>query len=521
MNRSSVQTGVSVGRVSASGSGSGLVMDSALRADTLSMLRPGEWATLRGHRPYPWQFDVLNALGMDGSQVLLRTCNESGKTAFVIALLVKWHMETFRGSLTITTSASYGQIINQLYPSLRSKCRGDVGWKIMKDSAVYEPTGSRLVSFSTDDAGRAEGYHEPPAMDRFGLSVGGEKNPLSAWGVEDCLWSKVLSKNTSSLLIVVDEAKSVKGFVYEGLERCHPTRYLVASSPGGAEGKFWDFCNREKSRFTYMRHVSYEECPHLVNSKRHMREKAQQESTLDEWLVKSIWYGEFAAVTDKGVFNMVSVDRAMSNTVPLWGRGCKRAAFDPSGGGDEVPLYYRDGNACRLVKTWREPDDEKLAVELIEEFRRLQLKPEMVVADDGGLGKLLLNNLSRKGWPVNRIDFGGKARNERYYANCRAEMYCELANRIKHDEVRLPFDEQLREQLGWQKRINNENPIRLVPKGTMPHSPDRADTVVMLYYDMPEAVEFEDRQRQLDFRLSPTRSDPNAEHLKDYSPLHW
>lgn len=487
-------------------------------------VRPGEWAVLCGYKPYQWQFDTMNAMGPEGAQVCLRTCNESGKTAFVIALLVKWHMETFAGSLTITTSASYGQIINQLYPSLRAKCRGTPGWKIMKDSAVYEPTGSRLVSFSTDDAGRAEGYHEPPAMDKFGVA-GLEGNPLKDWGVDDATWGKVLEKKTSSLMIVVDEAKSVKGFVYEGLERCHPTRYLVASSPGIAEGKFWDFWNREKARFTFMRHVSYEECPHLVNSKRHMREKAQQEATLDEWLVRSIWYGEFAAVSERGVFNMVCLDRAMSGTLPVWGRGSRRAAFDPSGGGDEVPLYFRDGNDCRFVKAWRESDDEKLVEELIVEFRRLGLRPEEIVADDGGLGMLVLNNLSRKGWPVGRINFGGKPRNEKYYVNCRAEMYCELANRVKKDELRLPFDTELREQLGWQKRVNNENPIQLVPKATFSHSPDRADTVAMLFYDMPAASEFEDRRKQVDLALSPTRTYADmfgaVDTERNDSPLNW
>jgi len=502
---------------------SDIVLNDAAYAEISSLTCPAEHAILCGLRPYDWQWDILRALGKNGSDVLLRTCNESGKTSFIGAHAVRWHMETFMNSLTITTSASYNQIINQLYPSLKSMVRGKKGWKIMKDHGIYEPTGSRLVSFSTDDAGRAEGWHEPPLMSRFGDAT--DANPLKAWDIPDEMWGKVLEKQTSSLLIFVDEAKSVEPFVIEALERCHPTRRLIASTPGASEGPFWDFWHRELSRFTYSRHVSWEDCPHLENSKRHMREKHYQEQTKPEWLIRSMWYGEFADIVDKGVFNMGSLDRAMSGTLPIWGRGQKRAAFDPSGGGDECPLYFRDGNDCRLIKVWRERDDELLATELIIEFKRLGLQPENIFADDGGLGKMILNNLERKGWPVNRILFGGKARDAKCYADVRAEMYCELANHINKEEIRLQFDTELREQFGWHKRVSNENPIRLVKKDKFPHSPDRADTIAMLYYDMPDAVEYKDRRNQIQRALSATMHEKSMfDHEEDEqyaSPLNW
>ena len=60
-------------------------------------------------------------------------------------------------------------------------------------------------------------------------------------------------------------------------------------------------------------------------------------------------------------------------------------------------------------------------------------------------------------------------------------MYFELSNRIKRDEVRLPDDQQLKDQLGWQTYVPSDGPLKLIPKGRMPGSPGRADTVAMLF----------------------------------------
>ena len=59
-------------------------------------------------------------------------------------------------------------------------------------------------------------------------------------------------------------------------------------------------------------------------------------------------------------------------------------------------------------------------------------------ADDGGLGKVIINSFHRKGWPMRRVNFGSQARDPKIYRNRRAEMYFELANRIKQREIRLP-----------------------------------------------------------------------------------
>ena len=134
----------------------------------------------------------------------------------------------------------------------------------------------------------------------------------------------------------------------------------------------------------------------------------------------------------------------------------------------------------------------------------MNLRPEWVYADNGGLGRIILNNLERKGWPVNRIDFGGSPKNPRWYADVRAEMYFELGDRVRLGEVRLPADSVLKEQLLWHEYKVGDGPKRLIPKDQMPNSPDRSDTVAMLFYTMRPAEQFRLERSDIDRKLSHT-----------------
>ena len=443
---------------------------------------------------YPWQAKVMDTVAAEGSRVSLRTCNESGKTQIVISALVLWHMETFPESLTVTTSGSYRQIVDQLYPALKAYTAKKQGWRILRDTGVYEPTGSRLVSFSTDDAGRAEGYHEPP---RANVLLDPGNNMFAAYGVPDETWSK-LCVNDTSLLMIMDEAKSIDIGIFNAWERCRPTRFIVASSPGAPIGPFYDAFHSQKQRYRRF-HVSWEQCPHLFERKSKRREILEQVESYGDHhpLVQSMVFGNFAVIGERLVYDLVAVDKAMSGLIPQFGRGAFRAALDLSGGGDETCLYVANGNEARLAASWHEQDTDKLTDYLVTQFFKMRLRPEWIWADNGGLGSPIIDRLSARGWPINRIDFSGTPNNPKYYRNIRAEMHMELAKRIKNEEVRLPRDETLKEQLGWhQYKIKDDGKMLLDPKDKMPHSPDRADTVAMLFYGMPGADTYEERKQQ-------------------------
>ena len=455
----------------------------------------------------------MDALDSPQSRVALRTCNESGKTSVVVASVVAWHLEMFAHSLTITTAGVSRQVRDQLYPHLQRHAARTGAFEISPGMlrGYCAHSGSRLVSFTADDPGLAEGWHFAHDPTRYG-----DGNPLASVGVSDAEWAALAGHaEDTSLLIVIDEAKSVPAGIFDALlARCRPTRMLVCSSPGEPMGPFFDAFHGESRLWPTQIVAPASSCDHLWADPVRRRELDELEAAKgrDNPLVMSSIYAEFSTAIAGGLFNMLRLDMCMGGQGPRYGRGERYGALDISGGGDEQVLFVRDGNEAWMAGVWMERDDRRLVSLVIAKCEALKITADNLYADAGGLGAIILNEFDRRRWHVQRIDFGAAARNTRWYANCRCEMYSELADRIKRQEIRLQRDKGLKEQLSWQRYApNNGGPLLLVPKKTMPHSPDRADALAMLFYDAPSAAQYREVQQQQDIAGSRTMLVPDSE----------
>lgn len=454
-----------------------------------------------GWELYGWQEDALTELGPRGARLAVATCNEAGKTSKLITGAVLWHMAAFSESLTVTTSGSYRQITGQLYPNLQS-IGPTLGkeWVFGKDGGKNTATGSRLISFSTDNAGRAEGWHEPPRSKD--LTRGG--NPLAAFGVDDARWAEMSGESPkTSLLIIVDEAKTVPLEIFEAFERCHASRMMIVSSPGKPEGFFYDcFHGRNAARWETQT-VDWTKCPHLHDDPVRRREIEEQLDTLRKELTDSMVWARFP---DKGagqVFDMAAVRRAMQKVggPAWWGKGeYRRGGLDLSMGGDKQVLAVCDGNKAWFPWEGNERDVERFTDIIIAECKRIRITPSMVSADDGGVGEPIIQRFEQKAFRFPRFDFGGKANDPKLYRNKRAEVYFTLAHRIEAGEVILPNDEELLAEMGWITYEVGEVPLKLTDKKKLPKSPNKADALVMVFEDLPRAraitsLDSEERRR--------------------------
>lgn len=467
---------------------------STVTAEQLAALAdPVVYARVRlGLDLYPWQEDALRAMAGNGSRVAVRTCNEAGKTSFLVSALVLWHMETFLGSLTVTTSGSYNQIVNQLYPHLQ-------GWAVKLGGGLkfgdcwgeHPGTGSRLVSFSTNNEGRAEGWHEGD-IDRGLLA----DNPLKPFGVDADTWEK-LSENVhkSSLMLIIDEAKSVQDGIYDAFERCHATRWINVSSPGIAAGRFYECFNKDSKNWKGFR-VQANDCPHLWDNPAKRAELEQQMIRMRPALVQSMIYGEFMTSGEGLVFDVERIQDAFSGRLPKWGKGhYRRGALDLSAGGDEIRLGMADGNCIRWLYKGFEKDDKRLVDILIPIMRMNGLGCDEIVADDGGVGKIILNEFQRRGFPLRRFNFGAGSRDKKLYANARAEMYFKAADFVKQGWVNIDPDDVLLEEAGFVGYVVDSMPLKLPEKSKYPRSPNALDVLCMLLYDMPEPGQFKQERK--------------------------
>jgi hypothetical protein len=448
---------------------------------------------------YPWQIEALDSLLEPGSRTALRTCNESGKTSVVVAGAIIWHMVTFPNSLAVSTAGVFRQVCDQLMPNLTRLLAKYPRWVVNKNT-VTAPCGSRYIGFSTDDSGRFEGWHTPPF-------------PKEILARAPADWGQLgTPPEKSSLMIVIDEAKSVDRGIFDAVERCRPDRLLVCSSPGIPAGPFYDCFNSQAHRYKRLV-VPYQQCPHLMAGHK-LGEIEDQIATFgrEHPLVRSMVFAEFADDSSSSVFRGDDVEWAMSGNGKTWG-GERRAALDLSGGGDEQPLLVREGNRLVAIESFREADSTTLVDRLIATFRRHELRPEWITADNGGIGEAIIDQLHRKGWPVQRLNFGDAPRDTDKYANLRAELYFTLAHRMQMKEVVLLRDEKLKEQLLWQQYLLDERgKLRLVPKARMPGSPDRADALAMLYYEAPHRESYRTPARIIEDYM-------NRQHSNDRSPL--
>jgi len=412
-------------------------------------LPDGFASAMLGMDLYPKQRDVLRALAPPGVRISFRSCNEGGKTRRVIAGAILWHLSMFPKGHIISTSGSYRQIKDQLLPALHTYSTRFPHWTFLHTPRIEtDSINCFWEGFSTNDAGKFEGHHED-----------GPEQPL---------------------MIIVDEAKTVKDDIFEAIERCKPTRLLIASSPGYAEGEFYrSHTTRAKFYKTFVQRAA--DCPHWRQDD---IDKLRLKWGAKHPLVLSMVDAEFMASVADAVLDLKALEDLLADP-PIEKRGMERKAFCDfawGGDGDENVLAYRDGNVVTIEATFRSDSLHGICGRFIAEFMRLGLKPEEIDGDEGGGGHLIIDQLWAMGWRINRVNNNEPPRYDDHYANLAAEMWFEGAQQIVRREIILPDDDDMRAQMLDRKRIpHSKGKLAIEPKREMKKrnvsSPDRADAV--------------------------------------------
>lgn len=415
-----------------------------------------------GERVYPWQFNVLQALGFRDSRVALAAANGSGKTSTVVAAAILWHMIRFPGSQTVCTAGVYRQVVDVLWPVLRNRIQGlggeEFGWRVTENKILYtapslegappnEP--AMCVGFSADKPESAEGWHV--------------RGP------------------SQNLLYVIDEAKAVQDGIFDAMERCQPTRVLEVSSPGGRAGRFFERFSKRDPRYELFTVTAYD-CPHI---------KA-------EWIQEQIAaYGEKSPVIQSMIFAQFGdednhslvlpphvLQQAISSPPQKMGHDL-RAGCDFAAGGDENVIVVLEGNAVKERIAWREKDTMSAVGRFITELKRVGVKPEHVWADGSGIGIPMCDALREAGWHVNRVNNGEAAHDDHKFANRGTEMWVQFARMVETGKIVVPADDEVLHRQLTTRRLEHNSRGKLIveTKDKMKTrglgSPDRADALIL------------------------------------------
>jgi len=206
---------------------------------------------------------------------------------------------------------------------------------------------------------------------------------------------------------------------------------------------------------------------------------------------RHIWEGELRAAGDLFVCPSALVDVAIQNKI-LEPRGDVAVGADIAHqGGDEIVFYKRHG--LKIVdKYFSRYQDQPTTVRHLKAFT--VHKDILINIDNGDLGKGIADYLEQDGWLVNRINFGGNPVDTEHYQDAVTEMYFQF--RDFSEQADIPNDEELRNQLIQRKYeylsgrrgyevMKIESKDKFKEHSTAIHkSPDRADALVLTYYNM-------------------------------------
>lgn len=403
------------------------------------------------------QKQILNALDPAGAKVSARTANGAGKTTMIMPGSVLWFMTMHPRGKVVITSGVDRQVREQVFPALHA-CKARLeGWTF-NDTQIDAPNGSHCVGFTTREGGHFEGWH----------------------GNKDEFYD--LLQHDGPLMIVVDEAKSVKPQIFDAIERCTYQRLLVVSSCGAAMGKFYEIHNKLGAFFKNFQ-LTAGDCPHADHDKN--RDLILQRGINDP-LVMSKVFAEFMGSEADAIIQLAWISRCKEGKIHHV-EGDSSYYCDFAAGGDENVFAKRKGNKATILHAWREKDTMRACGEFIRLFRKEGMTTDtvgdLVAGDNCGMGKVVIDRLHELGWMIQRDEANAAADNSSAYFNRSAETWFEGAKTIENGQIILDDDETLQAQLMSRKsKPRSDGRLQLESKEEMKArgvgSPDRADAIL-------------------------------------------
>jgi len=432
---------------------------------------------------YGWQMETHDLFVKwkytehDPLKFYLRAANGSGKDAYVIAPFAVWFALCKVRSRVIITSSSYQQLETQTESYIRTLCAQvneyfqEEVFYIRKLHIICKWTGSEIKLFSTDDPGRAEGYH--PFPDYAG----------------------------AEMAIVVNEAKTVPDCIFEALKRCTGYNYwLEVSSPGQTSGHFYNVVTNAvdyvagTTTFTgasLTRKVTAYECDHF--SKQSIDREGEEVGRESSWF-RSSKLAEFTTQDESVVISRELIEKVLrQNTRHMRVKGevnNKKCGTDLGFSKDETVSWVIDGNKLLDSFEMVQNDTTVQVDRLCMFYEKHNLKGDEIAVDDSNFGHSVNDMLGLRGYQVRRVTNQSRAYSSKIYGNRGAEMWfnfkrllelglvCGL-DRVKHKILIEQLCNRYYKQTESNGKIYLESKKEARANGH--GSPDRADALVLAF----------------------------------------
>lgn len=422
-----------------------------------------------GLKLYLWQRIVLTWFENTFSRIKGSLCtpNGAGKSERVVATIALWWISAHPQGVVVITSKDSKQLDNQIWRAIEAHKGKFPGYDFI-ERTVRNRKGGFIIGFTTDDPGRAEGWHK-------------------------------INDTTGPLLLIEDEAKSITDGIDMAFDRCTYNAKLVTSSPGLTEGFFYrsqkqnagelynakgfvaDGPGNKRLGYKAMK-VGLLDCPHIPKER---IDDIVETYGPDHWYTLSTLHGEFTDADSDTLFVIPKhIVRHVMDNPPNYVPGGLRASCDFAAGRNENVFTLKQGN--RIIQhCWKDPDPMRAVYQFVIYFNQYGLLPSEIYGDAGGMGIPIIKRFKELGWPINAVNNESKPIDPIRYPNLGAEMWHNAAPRLGRYDLILPNDPVLFEQLTMRRAAPTPKAIlgleskRDMKKRDVP-SPDRADGLVMV-----------------------------------------
>lgn len=460
--------------------------------------------------PEDWQKEELIKLGEHIRANILRvemgldmevwksayaTGHGVGKTAFV-AWLIHFFMSTRRDTRGVVTASTQFQLEDKTWPELAK-------WSNLLLNKHWFRWSATAFTFAAYPEEKQKNY-------RVAAATVSEHNTEAFAG---------LHNEGRTVLVVFDEASGVRGKVWEVAEGAltdGEAFFFATGNPTQPEGEFAD-CFDKHSHLYNTRQIDSRDVRHT--------NKAALQSTIDKYgidsdEVKVRIRGMFPSQSYNGFIPADAVDDATSREAVALDRDAPLilavdvAHFGP----DESVIKMRRGWDARSYPTFvykglKITDLANKVAKVADEYR-----PDAIVIECVGPGVGLCDILIDRGYRVQRVYPGAKAKEEQHYYNLRAEMFALLRDWLYDGGVIEDDPELVRQLKSLQYSMSRTTGKILleskedIKKRGLP-SPDRADTLALTF-----AVRIARRDRSLDYRR---QGRTGRQARLDYNPLDY
>lgn len=395
----------------------------------------------------------------DNSRTTVRSCSAMGKTK-VASCTAMWFQSCFYPSTVLTTGRSFRQVKEQLWREIRQlhgRSKIPIGGELTQTSLTLNDKWF-MQGFTTDEPERILGFHN------------------------------------DFVLVIIDESSGVSDEVFEAIENTLAsgyTRLLLLGNPTQNIGKFKDsfaspiYNQIHVSAFDTPSFTGEGNYPFLISPK-YVEEKKKEwgegSPLYEVYIMGNFPSGETDRLIPFGEAEQATLRECTISKDDIISMGVDTARL----GEDESVIYVRHGNKTIFDPQkfiWRKGKTEIAVEKIVDAINKYH--PKYVNIDEG-YNPGIVDNLRANGHKeVKGIKFGGRAKNEKYYANARAEMYFELAERFHQGTICIPNDKILLGQLTeiQPKGMNNRDQRILQSKEEMKKSPDRSDALALAFYE--------------------------------------